>query len=126
MVMTEEDLAAQDDGLVRIKVVRAGKRTSISMDALLFRALKQREGGLDNALMWVRDCMAGMDDRIRGGDPIVQVTGGTSRMLQRVLLHDLLLADDGPKRSAVEPPPAVREAPLSGAAPYLFSLGGKW
>lgn len=84
-------MAPMDEGLVRTWVVYQGKRTTVSMDSLLFAGLCRHVGGVDQAAAWIRSAVARVDDLRSAEDPIVMVDkAGMSRLIQRMLFHELL------------------------------------
>lgn len=81
---------AQGDGLVRVTVRYRDKDTSVSMDSLLFRALRQREGGVQGAFAWVRNQVARVDALVDSGDLVALAQASLSRRVQRLALDELL------------------------------------
>lgn len=80
-----------NDGFVRVKVWHHDKRTTISLDDVLFEGLRRREGGFDEAIRWLRGATGRIDELQVARDPIVQVdNAGVSRLVQRLVLHHLL------------------------------------
>jgi len=61
------------DGFVRIAIYRDGKRTSVSLDDVLFSALCARQGGAEAAAQWVREAADRVPQLREAADPVVLV-----------------------------------------------------
>jgi len=80
-------LTSAPDGFTRIAVVHRQKRTSVSIDDVLFEALARREGGDDEALRWVRAAVGEVEQLQDRCDPRVTVKkAGLSRLIQRLVI----------------------------------------
>lgn len=86
---------ARGDGFVRVTIEHRGKSTSISLDDVLFDALKRRLGGShDDATRWLRAAVLRVDELRRAGDPVVAVEkAGLSRLVQRIAVQHLVEPD---------------------------------
>ena len=94
----------QNDGFVRVWVIHQGKRTSISLDDVLFDALAQREGSPEAATLWLRAQVAEVEARKAAEDPTVTVhKAGLSRLVQRLVLHHVLAQSSPAARAGVKP-----------------------
>jgi len=79
------------DGFVRIAIYRDGKRTSVSLDDVLFSALCARQGGAEAAAQWVREAADRVPQLREAGDPVVLVDkSGLSRLVQRLAMAYLI------------------------------------
>lgn len=86
---------AERDGLVRVWVSIKGKRTTVSMDDVLFGALADRLGGNDHAIRWIRAAIPRIEQLNEVGSPLTDVAkAGTSRLVQRLALDHLLKPSD--------------------------------
>lgn len=82
------------DGLVRISVISKLKRTSVSLDEVLFRALIRDQGDSEKAIQWIRICVSQIEALSEVNDPSVDVSkAGLSRLVQRMALAHLLKID---------------------------------
>lgn len=110
----------QTDGFARIRVSHRGKRTSVSLDDVLFDALARRVGSEREAVTWIRSAVLEVERLAGSGSKLVSVrNAGLSRLVQRMALDHVLngVAQNAPEpsRPAVEPP--------SGAVPPALSTG---
>jgi len=79
------------DGFVRIAIYRDGKRTSVSLDDVLFSALCARQGGAEAAAQWVREAADRVPQLREAADPVVLVDRpGLSRLVQRLAMAYLI------------------------------------
>lgn len=86
------------DGLVRIRVVRQNKWTSVSLDDVLYRAVARLEGDdNDAASRWVRQAVAEVERLQEANDPTVAVdNAGLSRQVQRLAMRRIIDMVDFP------------------------------
>lgn len=108
----------QTDGFARIRVNHRGKRTSVSLDDVLFDALARRVGGETEAVRWIRAAVLEVERLAGTGSKLVNVrNAGLSRLVQRMAMAHVLngVAEISPERHK----PVV--APSSGAIPPALS-----
>lgn len=97
-------MVMQNDGFVRVWVIHQEKRTSISLDDVLFAALEQREGSVEAAMLWLRAQVAEVEARKAADDPTVMVhKAGLSRLVQRLALQHVLAQSSPPPPAGTEP-----------------------
>ena len=108
----------QTDGFARIRVNHRGKRTSVSLDDVLFDALARRVGGEAEAVKWIRAAVLEVERLAGTGSKLVNVrNAGLSRLVQRMAMDHVLngVAQIAPLHQK----PVV--APSSGAIPPALS-----
>lgn len=110
----------QTDGFARIRVSHRGKRTSVSLDDVLFDALARRVGDEREAVTWIRAAVLEVERLAGTGSKLVNVrNAGLSRLIQRMALDHVLngVAENVPKHSGPD------GEPPSGAIPPALSTG---
>lgn len=76
------------DGFIRVKVRHQGRATTISLDDVLFDALRHRVGGHEEAVRWLRAASLRVEDMQASGDPLVAIgKSGLSRLIQRLAVQ---------------------------------------
>lgn len=104
----------QSDGFARIRVTHRGKRTSVSLDDVLFDALSRRVGDEVEAVKWIRAAVLEVERLAGTGSKLVNVrNAGLSRLVQRMALGHVLngVAESSPR------PRNLVVVPTSGAVP---------
>jgi len=97
-------MASEVDGLVSVVIRRGvGRRTKVSLDGLLFEWLSHRYGGVLGAEGWIRRAAHRVEVLQDAGDPTVNIGhSGFSRLVQRMIVLDLIEAAGGLGRALVE------------------------
>lgn len=104
----------QTDGFARIRVTHKGKRTSVSLDDVLFEALALQVGSEPEAVKWIRAAVLEIERLAGTGAKLVNVrNAGLSRLVQRMALHHVL--NGVAQSSPLHQTPAA--TPTSGASP---------
>jgi len=89
-------MSNMSDEMVIVRIRRDGRQTHVSLDALLFEWLSSRHGGVLGAQAWIRRAVHRVEVLQEAGDPLVSAQRiGFSRLIQRLIVNDLIEAAGG-------------------------------
>lgn len=104
-------MQAVSDGFTRIALVHREKRTSVSVDDVLFEALSRKEGGDQAALRWIRSSVLDIERMQDQGEPLVVVrNAGLSRLVQRLVIARVTATAPAMAESSPMPAEAVKSS----------------